>query len=415
MPTPIVFRSTRARGLALWLCALSCTPASKRNEPLPRWLETAVAEAPLPGAVVRVTRSSHTVLDESVGFEASAAPRPLARNLRFRIASLSKAVTAAGVLLLRDRGALSLEHELSLYVPGFAKVRVLDAATGRERSTRSPLTLWHLMTHTSGLPYRSSAPARLAQAYAKADVSNGIGRTKGLLAARIDALARLPLAHDPGTRWTYGLSSDVLGRVIEVASEQSLDSFLEQELFEPLGMHDTGFYWRAGDERRLAAVYTSEGGRLQKVRGRVTSGALAYSAAIPKRGETAYLSGGAGLVSTLEDYARFARLLLQRGRFEGRALLSERSVREMTSHQIGSLRTDFGQGFGYGVSVQLDPPPGKRPSTQAGTFGWSGFFHTRFWVDPHRKEIGLFFSQLAETDVDTAAAFQLRAAAWSDG
>jgi CubicO group peptidase (beta-lactamase class C family) len=312
------------------------------------------------------------------------------RDTLFRIASMTKPITSVAVLMLVESGELSLDGELSDFVPEFEHVEVLGE-DGQRRPLTRPIRVRDLLTHTSGLGYRMQGPPRLSEAYARAGVTDGLSESSLTAAENARRLARAPLLHQPGSAFTYGLSTDVLGYLVERASGQSLSEFLAERVFEPLGMRDTFFHVPPKWRPRLARVYAwSAGTGLRPLEDRpVESGHLIFSPGQCTSEDNRYLSGGAGLVSTARDYLRFARLLDAGGELDGVRLLSPDGVAAMTENQIGELSLPGREKFGYGVSI-VDQPNDARGR---GSFGWQGFYHTRFWVDPDQHLIGLFLSQ----------------------
>ena len=267
-----------------------------------------------------------------------------------------------------------------------------------------------MLTHTSGLTYRFFDRPVLGKIYAEAGVSDGLSETPGTIADNVRRLAKLPLLHQPGTAWEYSLSIDVLGRVVEVVSGRTLDEFFRDRIFRPLKMEDTSFIVPAEKRGQLAALYTP--GPDKAIRrvdsGPVTAGALVYSPTYSTNDANRYFSGGAGLCSTIGDYARFLQMLLNRGELDGTRVLKAETVDLMTRNQIGGLRISFpnhGDGFGYGFGVLTNR--GKTEEFRrtvyndvatVGTYSWGGIFNTYFWADPQRQMIGILMTQLYPSD-----------------
>jgi CubicO group peptidase (beta-lactamase class C family) len=267
-----------------------------------------------------------------------------------------------------------------------------------------PISFRHLLAHTAGFSYRMAGEEPLATLYAEAGVSDGLSEVDFSLADNVKRLARAPLRHQPGEAFTYGLSTDVLGYALERISDKALDELLRERIFEPLGMRDTSFVVPPSERDRLARVYHwSETGGLRALPDTPQGeGHLRFSPGACLASGPRYLSGGAGLVSTAADYLRFARMLAAGGRLGDVKLLEPETVREMTKNQIGSERLPGGATFGLGVAL-VGPPEDDRPS---GSFGWQGFYHTSFWVDPEHSLVGVFLSQLrSESDASPADDF----------
>ena len=285
-----------------------------------------------PGAIGFIARDGKIIYRQAFGLSDVAARTPLTPEAIVRIASQTKALTSAGALLLFDQGRFKLDDPLSKYLPAFAHPRVL--ATFNEKDStyttvpaRSEITIRQLFTHTSGIGYPVIGSKEARAIYAKAHIPSGVGTPGGTLAAAIDALGSLPLLHEPGEKFTYGLSVDVLGRLIEVLSGQPLDQYLRARIFEPLGMRDTYFYLPAVLQPRLVGLYTEDAAK--NTEPLVALGAL--RADYPKATGT-YFSGGGGLSSTIDDYAVFLQMLLNGGEYRGRRLLKPETVTLMTQN-----------------------------------------------------------------------------------
>ncbi|MCX8255444.1 Beta-lactamase [Beijerinckiaceae bacterium RH AL1] len=340
-----------------------------------------VARGAVPGAVLHVERAGEVVMRRVWGYRNRAAGTPMTTDSIFRIYSMTKPMVSFVTLMLAAEGRLYLDQPIADFVPAFAYVRVL-ADDGRVSPRRAP-TIHDLLRHTAGLVYeRNGGP--VAELYA--GVMDGDPTNE----AFADRIARLPLAHQPGTVWEYSHATDVLGRVVEVAAGRSLSGVLRQRLLEPLGMADTGFSVpRDEDHARIAEPFPDD--RFSE------NGPPMFNPRKPR----AFEAGGMGLVSTLDDYARFCRLLLEEGTLDGRTYLSREMLRFMASDHVGPETgitrlpgsiLDPGFGFGLGVSVRLGrgavPAPGSK-----GEFGWSGIGGTYFWIDPRDETFGILLTQ----------------------
>jgi putative heme-binding domain-containing protein len=415
-------RQPYARALAL---VLALIPAGRaRGDDLPRaepadkgftaaglgrvrdLLREAVDRGQVAGAVALVSRRGRVVFFEAAGQRDAEAGRAMTRDTLFRIASMTKPVTSVAALMLVEDGRLKLDEPLATYLPEFARTRVLDPrVVGRDGpldtvAARRAVTVSDLLTHTSGIAYGFLAPPPLRAAYARAGVHDGLDPAEGTIADNARRLAPLPLLHQPGAAWTYGLNTDVLGRVVEVASKQPLDRFFRERIFGPLKMTDTAFYLDPSRRERLAALYRPGPDRkLVRVGDEtVHDGPLAYSASLPYRGPRTYFSGGAGLVSTAADYARFLHMLAAGGRLGEARLLRPETVRAMTTNQIGALTIAFrehGDGFGFGFGVVREA--GRGPAS-VGSYSWGGIYHTYFWVDPEKQLAGVLMTQVFPFD-----------------
>ncbi|OON69737.1 serine hydrolase domain-containing protein [Hymenobacter sp. CRA2] len=345
-----------------------------------------------PGAIALVAQNGKVIYCRAFGYADVAAKTPLQPDAIFRIASQTKAVASVGLMLLYDEGKFQLDDPVSKYLPAFAHPQVLASFNPKDSSyttvpARSEITIRQLLTHTSGLGYPVIGSPEARAIYAKAGIPSGIGTPGGLLATSMDKLGALPLLHQPGERFTYGLSVDVVGRLVEVLSGQPLDAFLRRRLFEPLGMRDTYFYLPADRQNRLAVLYT-EDAQTKKTVPMPATGNMTPD--YPKAAGT-YFSGGAGLSSTIDDYAVLLQMLLNEGEYGGRRLLQPATVRLMTTNQIGALEQG-GNKFGLGFSITTAATAAKSGLSE-GSYEWGGIFGTTYWVDPKLKVVALLYTQ----------------------
>jgi CubicO group peptidase (beta-lactamase class C family) len=318
----------------------------------------------------------------------------------WRIYSMTKPLTCVAALMLWEEGAFELKDPVSRFIPSFAdqKVYVGGSSTKPELGpVTSPMTVWNLMTHTSGLTYGFVYTHPVDELYRKAGFEWGVPHHDDL-AGVCDRLAALPLLFQPGAEWAYSMATDVLGRVVEVASGMPLDEFFRTRIFEPLGMTDTGFRVPEADHGRVATLYGAHPGTQQAIRLDTMGQAIL-------RPPSALLGGG-GLASTAGDYLRFAEMLRRGGELDGVRLLSPRTVAYMASNHLpgGVDLTAFGRplfsettfdgvGFGLGVSVTIDPVKAKVPGS-VGDYGWGGAASTTFSIDPVEDTVVLFMTQL---------------------
>jgi CubicO group peptidase (beta-lactamase class C family) len=369
--------------------------SAERLARIDRLLETRVKEQTIPGAVALIIRHGKIVYYKAFGFSDISKKTPLKKDDIFRIASQSKAITALAVMMLWEEGKFLLDDRISQYVPEYAHPKVLksfdktDSSFTTERANRE-VTIRDLLTHSSGIDYAVIGSPEFNAIYAKAGIPSGIGNQEQLLADKMKALGSLPLKHQPGERWTYGLNYDLLGYLVEIWSGMSFDQFLATRVFGPLGMKDTYFYLPADKSGRLVTLHGVKDGRIFKM----TS--PPYDALTPdypaQRGR--YFSGGAGLSSTAEDYARFLQLFLNGGSFNGKQLLSRKTIELMLTDQLPTLQNEFGLGFG------LETPANdfKSPAS-IGSFSWGGAFSTDYWADPKEDLIGLLYTNIYNNPV----------------
>lgn len=380
-------------------------PEKDRFKGVQSYLRKLVAERKVAGAVAMISQDGKVLYQDAVGMQDVEAGTPMSPDTIFRICSMTKPITSVAVMMLVDEGKLALTDPLSKFVPEFKRVGVAteDPArkgsySRREKASRE-ITVQDLLTHTSGLTYGFLAPPYFHKLYTDAGISDGLAETKGTIGDQAKKLAALPLTHQPGAAWSYGLSTDVLGRVIEVASGKTLEAFFYERIFKPLQMNDTHFHVPAKDAPRLAAVYQpkKEDQTVERLpAGVVKNGQAVYSASYPLDRDGKYFSGGAGLVSTVKDYGRFAQMLLNGGELDGARILKKETVDLMTKSHTGDVKVPidtFGDAFGlgFGVVTEAAKDAGKG---SVGTFSWAGFYNTYFWIDPQKKVVGIVMTQL---------------------
>jgi CubicO group peptidase (beta-lactamase class C family) len=376
--------------------------APDRLERIAILVQDAVDRNEVAGAVTLVARLGRVGHLAAVGWRDIGRDAPMETDTLFRIASMTKAVTSVAVMQLYESGALLLTDPVSMYLPAFATMEVLTPPEAGEAEytlepARRPITIRHLLTHTSGISYRFLSSPRLAPHYVEVGITDGLSQTDGTIGEMVARLAELPLVHQPGERFTYALGVDVLGRVVEVITGETLAEYMAAEIFEPIGMVDTGFFTSPTDADRFASVYTPHDGGLAKVSERPvvsSDGRTIYSNGYPYDGPQTYYSGGAGLSSTISDYARFLQALLNGGELDGRRILGRRTVQLMTRDHLAGLGvSDAGQRFGLGFSISMDPGLTGGPRSE-GAFGWLGFFNTVYWVDPEEQLVAIIMTQL---------------------
>ena len=370
---------------------------AKALDRLDQYLAHFVDEGRLPGFLVSVARGGRIAHLTTHGRRDVAAWLPVETDTVWRIYSMTKPVTAVAALMLVEEGGLSLDDPLERHLPAFTDPRVYVSGTGDEVRTRpaaGPVLIRHLLTHTAGLTFGFYYSHPVDALYRAAGLESSVVPGADL-AETMDVYASLPLQFDPGTQWNYSVASNVLGRVIEVVSGQPLDAFFAERILGPLGMTDAGFHITDEQAGRLAELYgeTDEGG-IQPIPG------------LPLRGRPRFLSGSGGLAATAHDMHRFMELLRRRGEIDGVRLLAPRTVDLMTRNHLpcnadlcsfGSPVNDDpgndGVGFGFNVSVVIDPGRTQAPSG-LGTYGWSGVATTTFWVDPSRDLTVQFMTQV---------------------
>ncbi len=371
-----------------------------------------VARKQIAGAVAVVLRHGKIGYRTAVGMQDVEAGIAMSPDTIFRIASMTKPITSTAIMMLVEQGRVDLSDPVSRYLPEFKFMQVAmpkqlkdsrkalgDSPDDYELvSAYRPITIRNLLMHTSGLSYRFHNHPFAGRLYTEAGICDGLSPCDHTLADNVRRLASLPLVLQPGTAWEYSLSTDVLGRLIEVVSGKSLDAFFAERIFTPLAMHDTHFVLPDSKRGRLAALYEpgTAGALTRAGDGPTVQGTLVFSASNPYHGTAGYFSGGAGLVSTANDYARFLQMLLNRGELEGARILRPETVQAMTRDQTEGLPlwiTAHGPNFGYGFGVvtQAGADIKKDP---VGTFSWGGIYYTDFWVDPQHELIGIMLTQV---------------------
>ncbi|MBC8154298.1 MAG: beta-lactamase family protein [Bacteroidetes bacterium] len=343
------------------------------------------------GVGVLIARNGKIVYHKAFGQDNLTAQTPLKRDAIFRIASQTKAITSIGAMILFEEGRFLLDDPISKYLPAFKKMTVLEKFNEKDTTfttvpAKREITIRQLLTHTSGISYPAIGTKEATAIYAKYKIPSGIGTPGFKLDDAMNRLAALPLLYQPGERWSYSISSDLLGYLIEVVSGQPLDQFFKTRIFDPLGMNDTYFYLPAAKQTRLVGLNTEDStGR--------TRPALANSGAYVNYPNTngTYFSGGAGLVSTLGDYAAFLQMLLNGGAYNGKRLLSSATVRMITANQIGELNVGVNK-FGLGFAITNEKGAARMPVSE-GSFEWGGFFGTTYWADPKEGIVALLYTQ----------------------
>jgi CubicO group peptidase (beta-lactamase class C family) len=403
--------STAARALR-WLgaAALACAAPALLAQALPTarpeqlgfsaerlgrlgaWVEAEVAAKRVPGAVVMIARDGKLAYYNAFGQQDPTRGQPMGRDSIFRIYSMTKPMVSVAALMMVEEGKLLLEAPVSRYIPSFANLRVgvekVDAASNTKSldlvAVRRPMTVQDLLRHTSGLTYGFFGDSMVKKAYLDAGIGSGDLNS----AEFVDQLAKMPLHYQPGSTWDYSYSTDVLGRVLEVLSGQSLETVLRTRLFEPLGMRDTSFYVpEPARQARLAEPFADDRS--------IGAGAAFGDPRVVQRFE----SGGGGLVSTADDYARFLQMLASGGVANGRRFISPKTLEYMTSDHLGTAIATTplylpGAGYGFGLGFAVRKVTGEAPYiSPAGEYYWGGAGGTYFWVDPRNNMFVILMMQ----------------------
>jgi CubicO group peptidase (beta-lactamase class C family) len=354
------------------------------------------------GVVVLIARRGKVAYWETYGKLNASTGEPMPLDAIFRIHSMSKPITTAAALLLYEEGRFTLDEPVSKYLPEFKGLRVFAGKNDETVEAKLEMTIRDLMRHTSGLTYGMPNGTTVDKLY----IAKGIDGPELSLAEMVAALGKLPLQDQPGTRFNYSISTDVLARLIEVLSEKPIDQFLRDRICRPLDMRDTGFMVPEDKLSRFTATHRlGDDGVLKVIDDPRTS---------RYRTRRKYLSGGGGLVSTARDYARFCQMLLNGGQLGGVRLLRPETIKHMTTNQLPAEALPMklngfplpGMGFGFGVAVRLDTES-SRPDAAAGEFGWNGAASTYFWVAPRSGMVVIVLQQVQPYNFALQLALQL--------
>ena len=407
-----VARSALAIGGILAALTGSCTAAPPQSpssglDPdrlarLDAALESYVESGTLPGAVALVASRGETVYLKAVGSRDREAEDPLEADDIFRIASQTKALVSVAIMILQEDGRLLISDPVGRHLPEYQETTVASAnpdGTYDIVPARRPITIRHLLTHTAGIGY-GQGPA--TEEWAEAEITGWyFAHREEPIRETVRRMASLPFDAQPGERWVYGYATDILGAVVEVASGVPLDEFLRTRIFEPLGMADTHFYLPPEKEDRLTAVYSAGDGGL--TRAPDPGGMVGQGAYLD--GPRMSFSGGAGILSTAADYARFLQMMLNGGKLGDARILSPKSVELMTVDHLGGLLVrnvndtgalfgaEPGVGFGLGFRV-VDDLGARGALGSAGEYGWGGAYHSSYWVDPKEELVVVYLAQL---------------------
>lgn len=385
-------------GVAFAASAQSLQPASpdtvglstERLERLSDALQKYVYDGQVAGSVTLIARRGSIAYFEAFGERDREAKEPMQTDAIFRIASQSKAIVSVAAMTLVEEGKLLLTDPVGKYLPEFMETKVAVARDGGGYDVvkaARPITVRDLLTHTSGFGYGTGVGG---------DLWTAAGQTGYYFADKDEAIrdsvrriATLPAHAQPGTQWIYGYNTDILGALVEVVARKALDQVLRERIFEPLGMRDTEFYLSPGKGGRLAAVYSIVDGKLERAPTPGNSVGQGHYVDGPRKN----FSGGAGLLSTATDYARFLQMMLNGGELDGRRVLSRKTVELMTTSHLGDIAYNAGQGFGLGFYVVEDLGARGSPGS-VGEFGWGGAYHTTYWVDPREELVVVHLTQL---------------------
>ena len=381
--------------------------APERLERIGQVMQKHIAENHIAGAIGLIARRGKIGYFESWGMMDKENGKPMKKDAIFRIYSMTKAVTGVAIMMLYEEGKFALNDPVAKYLPEMGGLKVAidkkDPATGTRSYEVVPaqreMTIRDLLRHTSGLDYQGPRDEKGDLMYPKL----GVTRPDITIEEAVKRMGKAPLVHQPGTTWDYSLSIDVLGRLVEVASGQTLDKFFAERIFKPLAMVDTGFHVPEAKWDRFATLYTPNPDKTIK-----------RSTAPPQESykqPATLLLGGAGLVSTTMDYARFVQMMLNGGELDGARILSRKTVELMSADHLGEMPREGALlpiGYGFGLTFAVNRGPGKNGNIGSeGEYYWGGAAGTRFWIDPKEQMIGVFMIQiLPHTGLTYASEFR---------
>jgi CubicO group peptidase (beta-lactamase class C family) len=373
-----------------------------------------IAEKTMAGAMGLIARRGKIAYQETYGMADVESGKPMQFDTIHRIYSMSKPVTSVAVMMLYEEGKFQLNDPVAKFLPEFAKMQVAveekDPQTGqpvlKTVPAKRPITVRDLLRHTAGLTYGVFGDTLVDREYRKAKILGNLN-----LAEFTRQLAAIPLQYEPGARWHYSVSVDVLGRLVEVLAGKPFDQFLQERIFSPLEMRDTGFTVPASKKDRFAKLYSP--GKDNKIQPALICGTRQecyekFPDAVPSFLEQqGMFSGGGGLVSTAYDYLRFCQMLLNQGQYEGQRLLSRKTVQLMSSDHLGTI-PGMGPGMGFGLGFAVSKAPGEAGMLGSpGEYNWGGAAGTKFWIDPQEELIGIFMIQNLPNKVDYGAEFRV--------
>jgi CubicO group peptidase (beta-lactamase class C family) len=374
--------------------------STERLQRIDQVLQEYVDKKWIAGGSAIIARDGKIVYYKAIGYDDTESKTKLKRDAIFRIASQTKAITSVAIMMLYEEGKFLLKDPVSKYIPEYKNQQVLDKFNAADTTyttvpAKRDITIHDLLTHSSGIGYAQIGGKEATAIYAKNGVVGGIGVGKLVLGDGMRKLGSLPLMHQPGDQWTYGLNTDLLGYLVEVVSGMSLSAFFHKRIFEPLGMKDTYFYLPKEKYNRLVTLYTEDSLKLVKkapttldIRGTFTSNYPAM--------EGTYYSGGGGLSSTTMDYAIFMQMLLNGGAYNGKRILSRASVNMMTVSQYDKINWPDNK-MGLGFSINTEKSMASSPLSP-GSFSWGGMFSSTYWIDPKEKVVAqLFLNQYPQS------------------
>ena len=380
---------------------------SDRLDRIDAAINAEISAGKIPGGVALVIKDGEVAYLKSFGLADVDSQTPMQNDHIFRIASMTKAITSVAVMILYEQGHFQLNDSVGDYIPLFAEMTVVSAVdsdghvSATEAATK-PIKIIDLLTHTSGIGYPFIASS-VQKSYVDAGIIDGVTAKEITLASQMETLAKQPLMFESGSQFAYGLSTDLLGYLVEVISGQSLQQFFAEEIFAPLDMQDSYFYLPEKKAGRLATLYADVGEHGLIVSKGDESSIILDDPLYPVAGARTYFSGGAGLSSTASDYGRFLQMLLNNGTLDGKRVLGRKSVELMRAARVdwdGDEVPDMALGFQVIADIGEKGEIGS-----VGAYSWGGAFNTSYWIDPSENLVGVFMSQVRPVDSDIRAKF----------
>ena len=364
--------------------------SSERLDRIDSYLNKVIKQNQIPGAVALIRRNDKIIYNKAFGYSDVENEIKYSTDDIFRIASMTKAITSLAVLMLWEEGKFNLDDPIEKYIPEFKNLKILTDfnetdSTYLSKPAKNKISIRHLLTHTSGIGYGlHDTDPRFTRLYQKHGIVDLFTTDSINIESNVKKLAQLPLHHEPGERFTYGESLDVLGYFIEIISQKSLDVFFKERIFDPLEMKDTYFYLPTTHQDRLVPVQTQKDGFWTKYQ------ADFYDTNYPVKGAKMFLSGGAGLSSTTADYSNFLQMFLNQGSYKGKQILGKKTI-ELVHINQNSHIPDSSFGLTFGLVSEKDQALGGKGS--AGTLYWAGIFNTSYFADPEEELIGIIYLQ----------------------
>jgi CubicO group peptidase (beta-lactamase class C family) len=380
--------------------------SEERLKRLDQFIQHYVDDKQINGATAIIVRDGKIIYHKAFGFSDIQQKKAMQKDNIFRIASMTKPIISVAAMMLFEEGKFSLDDPISKFIPAFKSPKVIDKYNAGDTSyttipAKSEITVRQLMNHTSGIGYAQIGSAFANAIYYKHHINGGIGTPYSNLKEMINRLATLPLFHQPGEKFLYGLNTDVLGYLVEVISGMPLDKYLSEKIFSPLGMKDTYFFIPKEKQNRLVNLYQQDSQGRLRMQDSIIKLNGDFHRDFPKTPNGSYFSGGAGLSATAYDYAIFAQMLINGGEYNGRRILSPHTIRIMTQNQIGELAmwgpNNDPYRFGLGFGVYTEKSEAIVP-VYAGTYDWAGMFASHFWIDPKAKVVAVFMRNVWPTN-----------------